>query len=206
MDFVYVYNTYGGEKKNMGFPTFQAMLDYWQAAIIEHRRYYTNIRVYADSVRASLIEGLIDAEIIETQFPNLDDRFWNLSKIHVHGLQTSAYAMGDVDVTVKGLIEFTAPCMVEQIRAGRSSKHAHLFELPPIGFIPCSGIMAFNDIAIKDQYCNYVIELIQSAKDFIVDYEMLWTVEETSLAYLSQLLQFDIHPITVDYDHRGQRK
>lgn len=206
MNLVYVYNTFGGEKKNMGFATFQSMIDYWQSAIELHKQFYTNIKVYTDTAGASLIEGLIDADIIVVDFPRIDDRFWNIGKLYVHSLQIEPYLMIDIDVKLKALQEFTVPVMVEMIRAGRSSKHAHLFELPPIGYIPCSGVIGFNDMLIAHEYSSRAIALIEAAKRFVCDYEMLWTVEETLLAAMSLELNFEINAISVEYEHLGMRK
>ena len=75
--------------------------------------------------------------------------------------------------------------ITEMVRSNHIMFQYHKLGLQPKVFLPCSGLIGFNDIKLQKEYINKSIDMIRNWDLHYVDFESLWTVEELLLANIS---------------------
>lgn len=190
MKLVQVYKTFGGEKFNMGFSSFDEMIDSWNGALEVHCANY-DVVIYTDTFGAAKLSGKLNplATIQVIEFEKIDDRYFNIGKFQVHLLQSTPYLMIDVDAQLNDIItEITTDVMVEMIREGfvrgdvqrvYNLNNSYL----QLGGIPCSGLLGFKNPQTAIDYSTIAINTIKNVKNQLnfVNFDNLFHVEEIGL-------------------------
>lgn len=181
MRIIQTFNSDFGKNLEMGFSSRQALILFLKDSVETHLKNY-DLTIYCDKDGFDFLKNHINNDVlVEFEFKNKDGRFWNASKIEVQMIQTEPYIHVDIDACVKDKIEFDY-VLTEMYRTPWFQRICHKLNISPQREIPCSGILGFADMELKNKYCLGFMGFIKNWKLPYVDNECLWTIEESYLA------------------------
>lgn len=190
-----------------GFPTREACLNYLRKSYSIHSKLCETI-IYTDADGAEYLSRKapeINIKVID--FEQIDSRFWNLPKLQVQELQTEPYIHVDIDATLFELPNTDKSVITEMLRRNFVMTQFHHLQLSPKPYLPCSGLIGFNDMDLKNKYIKLAIELVRNWPLKFVDFESMWNVEELSLANICEISDFyELPEETFEHLQGGQKK
>lgn len=187
-------------KASAGFETVRELLTYMKSSYEFHKKYdYT---IYTDDGGYDIVRNVIPQECIEViQFECIDDRFPFMGKFDAYKRQKNNFLHADLDSTVFEMPETDAHIVCEKVRSigfGRELKWANYSREDRAGIssIPCSGLLGFTDMNLKDLYVERTIQKVKSLrKSHVVNHKVHYTVEETGLQMIARDLGSSIYEL-----------
>ena len=181
-----IIQTFKDESLKCGFPTRESCLNYLRKSYSIHSKLCETI-IYTDADGGEYLKNKapeLNINIIDFEY--IDGRFWNLPKLQVQTLQIEPYIHVDIDAMLYYIPETDKPIITEMSRSNFIMTQFSLVGLQPKTFLPCSGLIGFNDMDLQKYYINEAIKMIRNWNLRLVDFESLWTVEELLLANISE--------------------
>ena len=181
MRIIQTYNSDFGKNLEMGFSSRQDLILFLKYSVETHLKNY-DLTIYCDKDGFDFLKNHINNDVlVEFEFKNTDGRFWNASKIEVQMIQTDPYIHVDIDACIKDKVEFDY-VLTEMYRTPWMQRECHKLGIGYQKEIPCSGILGFADMELKNKYCIGFMDFIENWKLNYVNSECLWTIEESYLA------------------------
>ena len=181
-----IIQTFKDESLRCGFPTKDSCLNYLKKSYSIHSKLCETI-IYTDADGGEYLKSkLPEINIQVIEFEYIDGRFWNLPKLQVQALQEEPYIHVDIDATLFEIPVTDKQVITEMVRSNHLMFQYHALGLQPKVFLPCSGLIGFNDMDLQKQYIASAINMIRNWDLHYVDFESLWTVEELLLANISE--------------------
>ena len=180
-----IIQTFKDESFRCGFPTKESCLNYLKKSYSIHSKLCETI-IYTDTDGYNYLSSkLPELNLQVIDFEYIDGRFWNLPKLQAQSIQKEPYIHVDIDATLFELPVTDKKVITEMIRSNHIMFQYHKLGLQPKVFLPCSGLIGFNDISLQKEYIKSAIDMIRNWDLHYVDFESLWTVEELLLANIS---------------------
>lgn len=203
-----IIQTFKDESLKCGFPTRESCIEYLKKSLAIHTAICETL-IYTDQQGYEHLSKYLPIEnLVLTEFEHIDGRFWNLCKLQTQLLQGDVIAIHvDIDATMYEWPVTDKPVITEGLRGNFVMQQYSRVGLYPRPLIPCSGLLGFKDIALRDYYIATAIKMIREWSLEYVDDESRITVEELSLANICEISDFyELPKGTFEHLQGGQKK